>query len=78
MADWLQIVHWHEYLYLLERGSPPIAVQLLIANAIFLIVWLVQRMRGDGRSSARTGLILTLLLLATNVFILARGDAAFQ
>ncbi len=78
MADWLRIVHWNEYLFLLEQGSPPVGVQLLIANGILLIVWLVQRMRGDRRSSERSGLILTGLLLATNVLILAHGDAAFQ
>jgi hypothetical protein len=75
--DLLDRVHWGEYVHLLSQGHPPIVVQLVIVNAIFLILWIVQRARGTTAFRQESGIALQLLMLASNTYILLYGDVVF-
>lgn len=78
MSDFLDALHWREYLHFLGQGTPPVAMQLLIANAVLLLVWIVQRMRADPRFNERSGIALAGLMLITNAYILIHGDTVFR
>ena len=78
MGDFLSIVHWQEIVYFLKQGTPPVGIQLLLANGVLMLVWIFRRMRGDHRFAERSGLALTAVLLLTNFYILAAGEGAFR
>lgn len=85
MASLLERVNWSEYLLLLSKGNPPVALQLLIANTVILVLWLVFRARSGapvrshagGKSGQRHTLALQGLFVVANLLIVNYGDRLF-
>lgn len=85
MANLFERVNWSEYLLLLSKGNPPVVLQLLIANTLILILWLVFRARAGtskrsrARGKSRHGHTLALqgLFVAANLLIVNYGDRLF-
>ena len=78
MFDWAERVNWGEYVNLLESGNPPLIVQFLILNTIFMIWWIVRRWQGKAALRRKTAIIMQSLLVGANLFILFRDRINFD
>ena len=73
MWDFVERVNWDEYLSILEKGDPSIAVQLAIVNALLFCLWLFRRSR-TGKARSRHDWLLPMIFAASNIAILSFGD----
>jgi hypothetical protein len=60
---------WSQWYYLLSKGNPPLAFQLLIVNSIFFVIFMIRRMRGQSTMRARMANTIQAILIATNILI---------
>ena len=59
------------YLYdFFAEGSPPLAIQILVLNTIFFMLWIVRRMRGARALRRQTSITVQAILIAANCIIL--------
>lgn len=72
MMDLVQRVNWNEYFVILTQGHPPLALQLLVVNAMLTAFWLVRRARK--RKHQSSALLLQLLFLAGNLGVVTFGN----
>jgi hypothetical protein len=73
MFELAQRARWRDILDLLESGSPPIYLQLLIANILFLLYFIIRGMVVKPQSKEKRATYrynAELLVIATNAAIL--------
>ena len=78
MLDFINKINWGEYVSLLETGDPPLILQLLFLNTIYMIWWIVRRWQGKRAMNPATASTIQLLLLAANMFILFKDRINFD
>jgi hypothetical protein len=66
--------NWEELYDFFAQGSPPLAIQILILNTIFFMLWIVRRMRGAPALRRNTSIIVEAILIIANALILFRRD----
>lgn len=59
----------------LAKGNPPLALQLLALNTIFLVIFIFRRATAKNRMRNSTVEIIQLLLLVANIAIVFQEDA---
>lgn len=59
----------------LAKGNPPLALQLLALNTIFLVIFAIRRATAKHRMRSRTVELVQLFLLAANIAIVFQEDA---
>lgn len=67
---------WEELYVFFATGDPPLAVQLLIVNTLFLVVMLARRIRGAAALRSESYLLVQSLLIFANAFIIFEGQIA--
>jgi hypothetical protein len=75
MLELMGRVNWEEYHLFLSQGMPPIALQLVVVNAL-LVFYLMHRRtqkKGKGKSRQSGGLLLPMLFLAGNYSVVNWG-----
>ena len=61
---------WGELYAFFAQGSPPLAIQILILNTIFFMLWIVRRMRGAAALRRETSIVIQALLVFANAAIM--------
>ena len=69
MSELFLLAQWDEIYAFFAKGDPPLAIQLLIVNTIFLIVMMIRRMRGAAPLRNDTFQIVQGLLIFANAAI---------
>ena len=59
----------------LAKGNPPLALQILALNTIFLVIFIVRRATAKNRMRSSTVEIIQLFLLVANIAIVFQEDA---
>jgi|GEM_PF-1956450 len=59
----------------LAKGNPPLALQILALNTIFLVIFIIRRTTSKNRMRNSTVEIIQLFLLVANIAILFQEDA---
>jgi hypothetical protein len=72
--DRFRLADWGEIYAFFAQGSPPLAIQILIINTIFFMLWIVRRMRGAPALRRETSMIVQAILILANMFILFRNN----
>ena len=72
--SWFQQSDWDEVYAFLAQGSPPLAIQILIINTIFFMLWIVRRMRGVPALRRETSIAVQAILIIANLAILFQKD----
>jgi hypothetical protein len=62
--------HWNEFYRILSAGDPPLVLQLLAVNSIFLIFCVVRRMSGSAVMRPEVANMIQSLLLFANAAVL--------
>jgi hypothetical protein len=65
---------WNAFYNVLAKGNPPLALQLLALNTIFIIVLIFRRWRGAPRLRSNGALIVQAILIFANVAILTQDQ----
>ena len=73
MLELVGRVNWDEYQMFLSQGTPPIALQLLVLNALLVFYLMRQRTRKKGKSRPSGGLMLPIMFLAGNYTVVNWG-----
>jgi hypothetical protein len=58
--------YWNELYRILSAGNPPLAMQLLVLNTFFFMLFIVRRMRGSSAMRREVAITVQALLLAAN------------
>ncbi len=66
---------WDGLYRILAKGNPPLALQLLALNTIFLVLFIVRRATTKHRMRNRTVEVVQLVLLIANIAIVLQEDA---
>jgi hypothetical protein len=74
MFDTYMQVQWQELYEFFSSGRPPLALQLLAINTIFLILFMLKRMRGMPNLRPETARVVQAFLLAANFAIVFQQD----
>jgi hypothetical protein len=72
--DMLLQADWDELYTFFSQGSPPLAIQILLINTIFFILWIVRRMRGAPALRRGTSIAVQALLILANFAIVLQKD----
>jgi len=72
--SWFQQSDWDEVYAFFAQGSPPLAIQILIVNTIFFMLWIVRRMRGAPALRRETSIAVQAILVIANLAILFQKD----
>ena len=74
----MQMDFWWRQFYdlqaILLRGDPPLLTQLMVVNTIFLIVYILRRIRGVRPLRTQTATTIQVMLLFANATIVILGD----
>jgi len=70
MLDLFYQAQWDELYAFFAEGHPPLAVQLLVVNTIFFMVFILRRARGARSLRSETAMVVQGLLLFANASIL--------
>jgi hypothetical protein len=65
---------WGEFYAFFAQGSPPLAIQILIINTIFFILWIIRRMRGARALRRQTSIAVQAILIGANTVILLQQN----
>jgi hypothetical protein len=65
---------WDGLYRFLAAGNPPLALQLLVLNTIFLIIYIVRRKAAKNRLRNQTVEIIQLFLLMANIAVVLQED----
>jgi len=65
---------WDELYAFLAQGSPPLAVQILVINTIFVMLWIIRRMRGAPALRRETSIAVQAILIIANLAILFQNN----
>jgi hypothetical protein len=65
---------WGEFYRFFAQGSPPLAIQILVINTIFFILWIVRRMRGARALRPETSIFIQATLIAVNTVIVLQQN----
>ena len=74
MSEAFLIAQFNEIYRFFAAGEPPLAVQLLIVNTIFLIFMIIRRMRGAPALRPDTYAIVQAVLIFANAAIIFRPE----
>lgn len=66
--------HFDELYAFFAKGDPPLAVQLLALNTIFLMIVVIRRMRGAPTLRRETSIVVQSMLIFANAVIMFRED----
>jgi hypothetical protein len=70
MLDLFYQARWGELFAFFAEGQPPLAVQLLVVNTIFFVVFIMRRARGARTLRAQTAMAVQGVLIFANVVVL--------
>ncbi len=70
MLDLFYQARWHELYAFFAEGHPPLAVQLLVVNTIFFVVFILRRARGVRSMRAQTATTVQGFLIFANAVVL--------
>ena len=74
MLDLFERTNWESAYFFLTAGSPPLIVQLLVINTIFLILFILRRVTGIYTRKAHTSYIVQSLLILGNIAVLMQSE----
>ena len=74
MLDLFERTNWESAYFYLTGGSPPLIVQLLVINTIFLILFILRRATGIYNRKAHTSYVIQGLLLFANIAVLMQSE----
>jgi len=69
MLDLFYQARWRELYAVLAEGNPPLAVQLLVVNTIFFVVFIMRRARGARSLRSETATTVQGLLIFANAVV---------
>ena len=70
MLDLFFQAQWDELYAFFAEGQPPLAIQLLVVNTIFFVVFIMRRARGARSLRAQTATTVQGLLIFANAVVL--------
>lgn len=73
MLEMLERVNWEEYQTFLLQGTPPIALQLLVLNALLVAYLMHRRTQKKGKSRQSGGWVLPIVFLVGNYGVVNWG-----
>jgi hypothetical protein len=76
MQNMFERTNWEGAYNFLTSGSPPLILELLAINTIFLVLFILRRMTGIYSRKAHTSYLVQILLIASNVGVLMQGELA--
>jgi hypothetical protein len=65
---------WSQWVYVLSSGDPPLALQFVVINSIFFIIFAIRRMRGKRSNQANTAYAVHGILILVNTAILYQSE----
>jgi hypothetical protein len=68
--DLFYAARWDELYRFFAAGNPPLALQLLLINTVFLIFFMIRRWRGKMRMRSQTAYVIQGLLIAANATLM--------
>ncbi len=74
-TDLFWAADWDGLYRILAGGNPPLAMQLLILNTIFLVFYIVRRATAKNRLRNNTVVIIQFFLLVANLSVVLQDDA---
>ncbi len=72
--DLYQRLQISEIQYFLLNGQPPVVLQLLVVNSIFMIFIIMRRMRTEKNKTVGIGMTLQWILLFTNLVVVCQQN----
>jgi hypothetical protein len=72
--DRLLEADWDELYVFFSQGSPPLAIQILIINTIFFMLWIVRRLRGAPALRRETSMVVQAMLIFANTLIVFQKE----
>ena len=73
--DYFWAADWDGLYRLLAQGNPPLALQLLALNTVFLVLYIVRKKTAKHRLRNSTVEVMQLLLLVANLVVVFQEDA---
>lgn len=61
---------WGQWIVLLSKGNPPLALQFLLINGVFFLIFAFRRLRGIRTRHANTAYVIHGILIMVNTAIL--------
>ncbi len=74
MLDLFERTGWDSAYIFLTSGRPPLILELLAINTIFLILFILRRITGVYNKKAHTSYLVQTLLIFANVAVLMQND----
>jgi hypothetical protein len=74
MLEMFKNARWHDFYDVLSRGNPPLALQFLIINTVFFVIFAARRARGKRSKNNNTSYAIHGFLLLVNAGIMFQGD----
>jgi hypothetical protein len=65
---------YNDFIRIMASGSPPLGLQLLVVNTVFLIIVILRRLRGRAGWNAGASHAMQISLLTLNVIVALQPD----
>ena len=74
MLDQIKYAPWGDWIIVMSRGNPPLALQFLFINLVFFLIFAVRRLRGHKTNQNNFSFVAHGLMFMANVAILYQAD----
>jgi hypothetical protein len=74
MIEMFKSARWNDFYDVLSKGNPPLALQFLLINTLFFVIFAIRRARGKGSKNTNASYMVHGLLLLVNAGIMFQGD----
>jgi hypothetical membrane protein len=74
MFDYFRIAPWGDWYLIMSKGNPPLALQFLIINCAFFVIFAIRRIRGEKTKHNNISYLVHGLMFLANVGILYQSD----
>ena len=74
MIEMFKNARWTDFYDVLSKGNPPLALQFLLINALFFVIFALRRARGKKSKNNNASYLVHGFLLLVNAGIMFQGD----
>jgi hypothetical protein len=75
MIEYIKQAHWDDIYTVLMTGNPPLALQLLIVNLVFFLIFAFRRLRGKKTKQNNASYFVHGLIVFANAALLFEGSS---
>jgi hypothetical protein len=74
MLDNIKNAPWHQWYQIMSSGHPPLALQFVVINSIFFLIFAIRRMRGKRSNHGNAAYAVHGVLILVNTAILYQSE----